>query len=380
MINDGNRIRIGHNVTIYRRGKRGLWCAEYWRNGQHCRQSLKTTNKKVAVQRGTKLSTELTDGTYVKAPMPVAVGDVSDDYIAFLETKGRARKTITKYKSTLELLVNFLIEHRVTKLGGFTEAHFDKFRATRLADHHRKTVYCETIIIKQLLKWAKKRKLILENPLAEYEVEKPPHEEHACPSLEQVNRILAALEAKRIPQVAILAFTGMRAGELQRLKPEDIDLTGRWLNIRSRVGGETKNRKSRKVPIHDRLLPTLRALPSHARPFVFSEPPSKKYPNGDHHLNVKRLNEAFQEVVKRLGFVTGRKNSGLVLHSLRHFFETIGVNAGVPQRAVDNWMGHAPDRSMASIYYKLDGDESQRFMKTVPFGEGALAADTSKKE
>jgi integrase len=76
----------------------------------------------------------------------------------------------------------------------------------------------------------------------------------------------------------------------------------------------------------------------------------------------------------------GRRTGGLVLHSLRHFFETICVNAGIPQRAVVDWMGHAPERSMASIYYKLDGVESQGFMQRVPFEEGASAAHDGKEK
>ena len=379
-MNNPDRIPIGDNLTIYPRGKRKLWCADFWRDGQHCRQSLKTSNKKIAVQRAMKLSTELAEGSYAKPPSPVAVPKAAADYIAYLGTKGRARKTMVKYKTTLDLLVAFLAEQRVTKLGQFTDAHFDKFRAARLVDHHPKTVYCESVIVKQLMKWARKRKLIRENPLAEYEVEKPPHEEGACPSLNQVKRILATLAGPRYAQISILAFTGMRAGELQRLKPEDIDLVDRWVHVRSRSGGETKNRQSRKVPIHDRLLPVLQGLTLAERPWVFTEPASPKYPNGDHQINVKRLNEDFQQTIKRLGLMAGRKQGGLVVHSLRHFFETTCVNAGVPQRAVDNWMGHAPDRSMASIYYKLNDDESQSFMTRVSFGAGKLAADAGKEQ
>jgi hypothetical protein len=33
-------------------------------------------------------------------------------------------------------------------------------------------------------------------------------------------------------------------------------------------------------------------------------------------------------------------------------------------------MGHWSDRSMASVYYKLADDESQKFMQMVPFGAG----------
>lgn len=36
---------------------------------------------------------------------------------------------------------------------------------------------------------------------------------------------------------------------------------------------------------------------------------------------------------------------GFVIHSLRHFFETFAVNAGIPQRVIDTWLGHRSDKS-----------------------------------
>lgn len=75
----------------------------------------------------------------------------------------------------------------------------------------------------------------------------------------------------------------------------------------------------------------------------------------------------------------GRDN-GYVIHSLRHSFETIAVNAGIPQRVVDAWLGHTADRSMAAVYYHLSNEESQKFMGMVPFGTGAPAASAGNKE
>ena len=89
---------------------------------------------------------------------------------------------------------------------------------------------------------------------------KPPFELKGIPSLKQVESILAATPQRVRPAVAILAFTGMRSGEFQRLKPGDVDLDGGWIFIRSLDGAETKTRQSRKVPIHARLRPHLQAL------------------------------------------------------------------------------------------------------------------------
>jgi len=44
------------------------------------------------------------------------------------------------------------------------------------------------------------------------------------------------------------------------------------------------------------------------------------------------------------------------------------VNAGIPQRVIDTWLGHRSDKSMAAVYYRLRDEVSQSFMAKVPFG------------
>ena len=82
------------------------------------------------------------------------------------------------------------------------------------------------------------------------------------------------------------------------------------------------------------------------------------------------MNERFQGVVSRLGMPVGRNNDGFVIHSFRHFFERVCVNAGIPQRVIDTWLGHRSDKSMGSVYYSLSEPESQAFMTKVPFSNG----------
>jgi excisionase family DNA binding protein len=200
------------------------------------------------------------------------------------------------------------------------------------------------------------------------------------PSLAEVDRILAALEEPDRTPVAVLAFTGMRSGELQRLKPDDVDLAGNFLHVVSRAGAETKTRQSREVPIHARLRPLLAALPRRARPWLFVAPPGRACTSGARPLNVKRLNERFLAALKVLGLPAGRAGGGYTLHSLRHAFETVAVNARIPQRVVDTWLGHTSDKSMAATYYRLSDEESQRFMREVPFGDGVPAADAGEEE
>src|SRR4051812_42436012 len=115
-----------------------------------------------------------------------------------------------------------------------------------------------------------------------------------------------------------------------------------------------KTHEARKIPIHPRLAKILAAGKSwsssaaakagaaaaSSRPYFFCASPSPKFPSGGHHINTKHMNDDLQKLAKSLGIRVGRKNDGLVVHSLRHFFETQAVDAGVPQFVVDAWMGH----------------------------------------
>ena len=294
--------------------------------------------------------------------------------MAYLATLDRARKTVVKYLGVFALFIAYLATHRVTRMDQVTAGHFDRFRLERKATRHRKTVYCEAVIVKQLFKWARSRKLIADDPLADIRLDKPPLEPKEGPSLAQVNALLAAADDPLRDQLAVLAFTGMRAGEVRRLRPEDVDPAGGWVHVRSRPGAETKTRESRKVPIHPRLRAVFERLPDTRRPWLFTAAPSQKFPAGGRPISTKRLNEEFTRLAGRLGLPVGR-DAGFVVHSLRHFFETFAVNAGIPQRVIDAWLGHRSDKSMAAVYYRLRDDDSQAFMAKVPFGAGEPAAD-----
>lgn len=63
----------------------------------------------------------------------------------------------------------------------------------------------------------------------------------------------------------------------------------------------------------------------------------------------------------------GRDALGFTLHSLRRFFETVTINAGVPQRTVDIWMGHRADQSMGAVYYALSDADSHALIQRAPF-------------
>lgn len=192
--------------------------------------------------------------------------------------------------------------------------------------------------------------------------------------LAEVQKILAVATPQRRLLFAVLAFTGMRVGDLQRLRQEDVDRCAGWFHVVSRPGAETKTRQSRRIPIHPVLLKLLASYKCGNGPFFFCAEPSRKDPAGGRHISDKKLNEDFQRIADKLGMPIGRE-SGYTLHALRRFFETFCINSAVPQRAVDVSMGHRGDNSMGAVNYSLSDGESQAMMAKVPF---SLDTDASE--
>ena len=108
---------------------------------------------------------------------------------------------------------------------------FDEYRADRCKIHAERTVYHESVVLKQFVRWCKQRKMLTNNPLEDHRIDKPKREPKGGPSLEQGNLILSQVKEARHLHYALLAFSGMRSGELQHLQRIDVDLAGNWLDI-----------------------------------------------------------------------------------------------------------------------------------------------------
>jgi site-specific recombinase XerD len=371
------RIPVGEYVTIYRRGKRGTWTADFLVDGVHQRRSLKTTNKKFAVRRAFEIDNRLSSGTYRPPSPATTISAANQQYLDYLRAEGRASKTIVRYQGELKTFDEFCRQRNVHRLAQITPAVLDAYRAERRKTHHPKTLFHETIVFKQLLRWSESRRLIAENPLRHYRVAKPISLPKPAPTLPEVQQILAAATPRRRLLFATLAFTGMRVGDLRRLRQPDVDCGSGWFHVVSRPGAETKTRQSRKIPIHPELLTLLATYKIRKGPLFFSAEPSSKFPEGGHEISDKKLNEDFQHVAAKLGMPIGRE-AGYTLHCLRRFFETFCINSGVPQRAVDVWMGHRSDKSMGAVYYSLSDAESKAMMAKVPFSLDTKANEVNE--
>ncbi len=150
--------------------------------------------------------------------------------------------------------------------------------------------------------------------------------------------LLAALPEYLRPVLAIGYHTGMRLGEIQGLRWEQVDFLNRIIRLNA---GETKNDEAREIPVNDELhavLETCYLKRSRTCPFVC-------------HRNGQQIGDfrmvwydrcstlGLGHVEKRPGHRRG-KYHGLIFHDLRRTFVTDAEHAGAPRHEVMAVTGH----------------------------------------
>jgi integrase len=368
------RTRVGERVTIYKRGLKKTFCAEFSLDGEYRRRSLKTRNLRAARRRAAELEVELAAGTFKRQPPKVTIAEGARMYRDSLTAADRAARTLSRYRRPLIRFADFCRALRVLLLSQVTLLLLDRYlRFLQEVPLGEKSIYIELVIVKQLFKWCFSRGLIAQNPIANYKVAKPVTIPKPAPTLAQIRAILRHASARLATHILLLACTGSRSGELQGLRKEDIDLVAGFVHVRRQVHGPTKTRQERKVPVHSCIRPILRSLlATDDHELLLTALPSIRYPAGGRPINTKKLNDRFKAAAARAGI------RGFTVHSLRHMFNTVALNAGVPLPMVRSWMGHTT-RSMTELYYHASDAASLRFVGTVPFGVLTAAEDAAKE-
>lgn len=156
-------------------------------------------------------------------------------------------------------------------------------------------------------------------------------------SMNEVKRLLAVARPLKAKVMLSIAYgTGMRAGEVCRLKVGDIDSDQMIIRV---VQG--KGKKDRQVKLPKDLLGLLRAWwPVRSKRLDAGTPLQERwlFPGGKDEgpTSPRQLNRLFRETVRMAG-ITKR----VTLHSLRHSFATHLLENGVDIRIIQAMLGHS---------------------------------------
>jgi integrase len=137
---------------------------------------------------------------------------------------------------------------------------------------------------------------------------------------------------------ALPAYTGMRRGEILRLRWIDVDLDEEYLCARSRKQSRRKKETVRRIDMHPELKKELLAW-RQLRPrgqYVICEADTLEPINND------RANRCFWQPMRHTEWCLDNKRDWFKVgyHTYRHSFASNLATLGVDQRVIDEWMGH----------------------------------------
>ena len=188
--------------------------------------------------------------------------------------------------------------------------------------------------------------------------------------------LIRALELDKVPgfrnnyknQLKIELYTGMRMGEINALKHEDIDFSrgiihvrrtvSRGLNARNYLKDSPKtDAGNRDVPINEMAKPVLEdaimKAPKNRYGLLFYDAKKKDF------IDTQQVNSYFRRLCKKAEIeVRGQ-------HCLRHSFATRCIEAGVPAIVLKTWLGHTDIHitldTYADVFNRMNNDAMKKF-------------------
>lgn len=271
------------------------------------------------------------------------------------------------------------LRHLVRHLGGLADdpcdrvgfRELDGYLKKRLAERHANTAERERITLLQFYKWVVQQGHLAASPAAGLErikggEDRPPFRTVAeidriaerggltgeealalweCLYLnpQEISSLLATVRANAKVDYSFLlhgipAYTGMRRGEVLRLRWLDVDLDGDFLYARSRKQSRSKKETVRRVDLHPELKKEMSAW-REQRPkgqFVICEEDTLDPISND------RANRCFWQPMRHTEWCLDNAKDWFKVgfHTYRHSFASNLAAAGVDQRIIDEWMGH----------------------------------------
>ena len=160
----------------------------------------------------------------------------------------------------LQAFVRDFPDLAVRKMATLKTHDFECYRDKRLQSVSAGTVKRELNLLHSVIESVRKKLGLVENPISDVKRPKVRDARDVRFQDGEETHLMEALETCRNPWVkpaVILALeTAMRRGELLSLKWEDVDLEQRYARLH-----DTKNGETRDVPLSQRAMETLKALP-----------------------------------------------------------------------------------------------------------------------
>lgn len=260
-------------------------------------------------------------------------------------------------RSRLNVLKEFYKSQPLENIGPQSVARFMAHK--RAGKAKNATINRYLALLRHMMTWALEQGIIETSPLGRIAKLKEGEWVGARPDTSALDSIFARIDARILPIFVFIRETGCRRAEAIGLQPDQIDYARRVVTFH----GETKSGRSRQVPLTDKALWAVQALPAHG-PTVFYHPDTLQVWNGDclgrHWLKT-------------------RGNSKLRIYDLRHAYAIGLAEDGCPMHFISEVMGHGSVDFTRKRYARFSPESASRAVLRVLQGRKAEGAIGTKQ-
>lgn len=268
-----------------------------------------------------------------------------------LNSSGKSEATVKEYRYIIK---KYLIPY-------FGHMHFDKIKRTDiqtlqsdlLNNGHIELSHKCIRFMKTICNDAIADDFLVKNPCLGIKEPKLIHKEKEILTEEQ-DKLLLKSKHKYAPFFRILRYTGMRREEITALTINDVDLKNKTISINKAVSfasnqpklKETKNKKSRIVPILNLIYNDVESVVNHCKEnnmqYLFTKQTDK-----NSMLTQEAIRCMTASFCKDIGF-------NFTPHQLRHSYCTMLYYSGIKIKETQSLMGHSSAKMVYDLYAHLD--------------------------
>ncbi len=310
---------------------------------------------------------------------PKEAGDLSSDMLfadyllEWLEiAKGRlAHATYGAYQGLLKSTIVPYFRKKKLTLRELEARHLQMFYSEMLRRVTPNTVIHYHAVIHSALKYAVKTDMLIQNVADKVDRPRKNSFQPVFLSADEMQKMFEALRGTKLElPVLVVAFYGLRRGEVCGLKWDAIDFERGTITIRHtvtslQVDGKTKMyaQDSAKTKSSMRTLPLVGSFSEYFKEVKAAQEVNKKVCGNcynyeyDGYVFVDELGDLMRPEYLTSYFPQYIQKHGckrMRFHDLRHSCASLLLANGVPLKQIQEWLGHSDFSTTANIYAHLD--------------------------
>lgn len=244
------------------------WYSDFWHNGKRYRKSWGPISKKVAQEKEAKLKAEIFEGKHSKKAKRILFETFAEKYLE----NARLNKRSSSARRN-EISINMLMPHLKEKyLNSIHPFMVEQYKKTRKdSGTNPATINRDVATLRNMMNKAVEWGYLSQNPLSGVKLFKEDNEKMWVLTPEEEESLLT--ECDKRPQkkkylkdlVQLALHTGMRRGEIFKLKIVNVKLKENYIKV-----ADTKTHENRNVPINDTLKNILNRRLKEGSEYVFT--------------------------------------------------------------------------------------------------------------